>query len=350
MKRKIGSKIVSIVAVFALSLVVMAGCGTQASNDGGKADDSAVQATVTTYPVTIENNGRSWTFESAPEKVAALDYTMAEYMCALGLQDKVISVAPGDYTADDVLAEYKAAVAAMPAFDKNQMTMGSIPTLELILAVEPDFVIGSSYSFFDKNCGAVENYIDAGINVYAIEGTCTKTPSLENVYTDLENLGKIFGVEDRAQELIDGLKIREAAIVDAVAGVDAIPVFANYRDQGDGTVYTVGGASFESYLISLAGGKNVFDDIEKAAAVVSDEQVIGMDAEFVIITTASESVGARSAADVWEGMQGSSLYADVPAVKNNKHIDLRYIEVQPALHAVDALEAMAKALHPDRVK
>ena len=64
--------------------------------------------------VVIENNGRTTTYNSVPERVVVLSYSNAETMAALGLEDKVVAAFPGMYTLDDVLPEYQEAVAAMP--------------------------------------------------------------------------------------------------------------------------------------------------------------------------------------------------------------------------------------------
>ena len=64
--------------------------------------------------VVIENNGRTTTYDSVPERVVVLSYSNAETMAALGLEDKVVAAFPGMYTLDDVLPEYQEAVAAMP--------------------------------------------------------------------------------------------------------------------------------------------------------------------------------------------------------------------------------------------
>lgn len=119
--------------------------------------------------VVIENNGRTTTYDSVPERVVVLSYSNAETMAALGLEDKVVAAFPGMYTLDDVLPEYQEAVAAMP-FITEGLNSGT-PNLETVLDQDPDFVLGTYYNFFPVNCGAPEDYEAAGANVYAQEGT-----------------------------------------------------------------------------------------------------------------------------------------------------------------------------------
>lgn len=106
--------------------------------------------------VVIENNGRTTTYDSVPERVVVLSYSNAETMAALGLEDKVVAAFPGMYTLDDVLPEYQEAVAAMP-FITEGLNSGT-PNLETVLDQDPDFVLGTYYNFFPVNCGAPEDY------------------------------------------------------------------------------------------------------------------------------------------------------------------------------------------------
>lgn len=327
----------------ALALGALIGCSDGAGSTVKQSESQEPQS------VSIENNNHTWTFEKAPERVVALDYTIAEYLCALGLEDKVVRVAPADYAPDDIKAEYYDTIMAMPAFDPNQMNYGTVPTLEMVLSTDPDFVIGTSFSFYDTNCGAPESYINSGINLYATEGTCVEKPTMEHVYNDLMNLGMIFGVEDRAQSIVDNMKARETKIANALKGAsETVPVFVNYFDMGDGTIYTIGSSSFESSLIEAAGGRNVFSDsIDKQVATVSAEQLADMEAAYVIINTNSEAIGGIDPIITWNSMKSDPLLANVPAIRNDKYLAIPSISVYPGIQSIDALETIAKTLHPE---
>ena len=55
------------------------------------------------------------------------------------------------------------------------------------------------------------------MSLWSIEGY-KKGADVEDVYQDFYNLGKIFQVEDKANEVVDGMKQRIAAVEEKVAG------------------------------------------------------------------------------------------------------------------------------------
>ena len=71
-------------------------------------------------PVVIENMGRTTTYEEAPETAVALSYSIAEIMVALGLEDKIVAIAPS-------------------------MLFLGVPTLETVLDTGAEFVFGDAY-------------------------------------------------------------------------------------------------------------------------------------------------------------------------------------------------------------
>lgn len=83
---------------------------------------------------------------------------------------------------------------------------------------------------------------------------------LEDVYQDFYNLGRIFQVEDKAEEIVSGMKGKITAAEEAVAGQEAIPVFVFDMAQEEGA-YTCGN-NFTSKLIEHAGGVNIFNDLD----------------------------------------------------------------------------------------
>ena len=126
-------------------------------------------------------------------------------------------------TIDEVKDEYRAEVSAIKMFPAEAMKNG-VPGLESVLAEEPDLVVGTAYAFNSNNVGDIQDFIGNGINIYASEGTYVEKPTLENVYNDIENLGKIFGVSDRAETLISSLRSREKKITDMMKATDEIAV------------------------------------------------------------------------------------------------------------------------------
>lgn len=345
MKKKL-----SILLTLALLLGLLAGCSNaEAPESEPVKDTEPVQSDDRNdeenshYPVTIENNGITSTYESAPERIVAVEYPVAEILVALGLADKIVALAPSMNTIDEVMPEYQETISNIPMFPESGMNNGT-PTLEAILAVEPDFVYGTSYSFYESSCGSKEDYAANGINIYATEGTYVENPTLENLYNDIENLGKIFDIEDRATELADSLRARESALIEAVAGVEERSVFVFDFDMGQGIILTTGGTTLEDYMISIAGGKNVFDSLAQQYANVSAEEIIAQNPEYVIVTNYYTSDDGQNKVD---SMKNSADFQDVAAVVSDNFLILSGLAVWPSLQSLDALESIAQFLHPE---
>ena len=50
--------------------------------------------------------------------------------------------------------------------------------------------------------GTADDYKGNNINLYVPEGSYVKNGTIDNTYNDIRNLGKIFGKEDKAEEII----------------------------------------------------------------------------------------------------------------------------------------------------
>ena len=188
-----------------------------------------------------------------------------------------------------VLPEYQEAVAAMP-FITEGLNRGT-PNLETVLDQDPDFVLGTYYNFFPVNCGAPEDYEAAGANVYAQEGTYVAGATLENTYNDILNLGQIFHVEERAQELVAEMRAQADEITTKLAETEPVSTFV--YDSGEGTMLSIGGVGLENELLTLAGGANIFADQESRYFDASIENIIEANPSAIIVYDYSISAEAN---------------------------------------------------------
>ena len=94
-------------------------------------------------PVVIENMGRTTTYEEAPETAVALSYSIAEIMVALGLEDKIVAIAPSMYILDQVSEEYRETVGSFPVLEGSY----GVPTLETVLDTGADLSLATPIRF-----------------------------------------------------------------------------------------------------------------------------------------------------------------------------------------------------------
>ncbi len=185
------------------------------------------------------------------------------------------------------------------------------------------------------------------MNIYASEGTYTENPTLENVYNDIINIGKIFNVSDNADKLVSELRAREKKITDALKGTEEITVFNFDANMNDGTLYTVGGANLLDSLFSVMGAKNIFGDLGKSYARVSLEEIISLNPDFVIVTNYYTETDAQDKIDYFESTVELS---DVTAVVEDNYIIISGICLRPGLQTLDALDEMVKGMYPESIE
>lgn len=291
-------------------------------------------------PVVIENMGRTTNYDKAPESAVALSYSIAEIMVALGLQDKIVAVAPSMYILDQVSEEYRDIVGSFPVLDGNY----GVPTLETVLDTDAEFVFGDSYSFYASSVGTADDFDAAGVKVYATEGTYVQDSTLESIYNDISNIGKIFRVQERADELIEQSRGREREVREKVVGLEPISVFYYDSDTGGGVdMSTIGSVGLQNYIITLAGGKNVFDDEASQFFMTSWEEVIIRDPQYIIVC---DYYGEGYAEEKISDMKNNPETAEMSAVKNDRFIIVPGLAMFPSLESMDVIEQIASVLHP----
>ena len=289
--------------------------------------------------VVIENFGITTTYEKAPASAVALSYSIAEIMVAMGLKDKIVADAASMYMIDQVSEKYRAEVASIPELEGNY----GVPTLETVLDTDAEFVFGDSYSFMARNVGEPADFEKAGVKIYATEGTYVDNPTLENVYNDILNIGKIFRVEEQAEELVLELRTREAAVAANVEALSPVTVFYLDSDDGEGTFASIGNTGYQIYLLERAGCKNIFDDVDGEYIDVSREQVIERDPEYILVV---DYYGSGYAEEKIQDLKNSADMGEMEAVKNDRFIIVSGLAVFPSLESVDFIEELAEAVHP----
>lgn len=319
-------RIARAIAATSVGALLLAGCAAAPSEPEPEA---------TAGSVSIENCGRELTFDSASERVVGLWQPVNETLLALGLEDRIVAFA-GNYTA--LRSDLAPQAEGIPEIGTGL----AWPSREVLLTQEPDFVVSELIEgfAFDESQGyaTVAQIEETGAQVYATSA-CTfddsLTKSIDTVFADLENLGQIFGVEDRATEIIDDLSARRDAVEEAVAGRDLVRVA--FYNGGEGPLFVLSGGVWGD-SITTAGGESVFPS---DAFQVSLEEFAASDAEVILVGT-------------YDGQDFETLrdflvatFPELPAVRDGRIVEVPTIETEASVRVMDGLERIANALHPD---
>jgi len=206
---------------------------------------TAALAGPTTYPLTIENCGRSVTFAKAPERAVALGQNSAEILLLLGLADRMAGTA---FWPNEVLPE----IAAENA--KVDVLTVEFPTLEAVLAKQPDFVPAMLVTLLgpDSKVAKREDFETLGIPTYLSPSACSTVRTTKDA-----DGARIFDVADRGEALIARFKAREAALRAKFPRKEGLTfLFWFSSPSPDGDAYLGGGNGPSGYVADLLGGTN----------------------------------------------------------------------------------------------
>ena len=125
---------------------------------------------------------------------------------------------------------------------------------------------------------------------------------------------------------------------------DREPVKVLVYDSGNDGVFTCSGVNFESLLIGLAGGQNLFDDLEeKQWVTVSYEEVLLRQPDVILIHDYDSPSLEEKIAEI----QANPTLAQLDCVKNQRFASITLESVLPGDRMAYAVEQMAQAFYPD---
>lgn len=317
------SRSAGILALAALCASVLVACGPSGDTNSESGDGSV---TVT------DSAGRELDIKTPVERVAILDAGTAVAMRALGILDRLV----GSHEAlrDDPLWDDIADVPVVATYSET--------SYEALAEVDPDLVFSSLRAH-----GVVTDHeILEGFDItdFKIDLRCP-----ELMKKDLMAMGTIFGVEDRAQNLVDFYQETEAAIADRIDDVedaDRPKVFVEYH-AGD---FNTGGPHSRFYnQILLAGGHNIAEDIDDEKQV-SPEWVAEQNPDVIIREGAELGYGVT---DTTEAQKLRDEVIDRPGMKETEaaktgNVYMLPIDAYSRPGYIIGVTHIAQWLYPDR--
>lgn len=312
-------------------------CGLQTSALNANELQNHSPNTEAYYPVHIQSCDRMVTFNQAPKAAVSNDSNLTEMMLALRLQDHMVGFTgvSGWKTLDPTLRKD---IGELPELSPKY------PTKEVLLGADADFYFaGWNYGMRVGGGVTPDTLSPLGIKVYELTESCIhimdkSKVSMSDMYNDLLNLGRIFNVEERANNLVDDYK-KELEDFQALLKplIQAPRVFV--YDSGEEQPFTAGRHAMPTALIEAAGGKNILDDVRKSWIQIGWESVIDRAPDVIVIVNYGE-VTAQQKIDF---LRSNSAFSNIPAVKNNRFVVLEYVEATPGPRNIQAIKRLAKA-------
>lgn len=326
-----------------LSVMFLAGCSS-------KNEETAEKNTGEGYPITIANftkaeGAESWqekdqTFDEAPEKILANTRPAAELLLHLGLKDRIAGVG-AVFGAPDESVEKE--------FDAlNQLSTDYIGK-EMALSVDPDLVYGRGDLFDNQDwgVGTVDTLNDMGIKTFVLNSSITGG-TFDSIYDDIDNLGKVFGVEDQADAFKKELKNRQATVTEKLAEIKEDKTFAylHTTDPEELYVYPAHNETFFNDIFSMVKLDNIFKD-EKGE--VSIEKLIETDPDVLIVADWESYQNGISGQTMVEAVLKNPKLSSMKAIKNKQvyAMDYNYM-FGYGYQSLDGIEQLADEMYPEK--
>jgi iron complex transport system substrate-binding protein len=258
--------------------------------------------------------GRRVVVPDHPHRIICLWPSVTDTVFALGAGEDVVAVS--DYT-------------KYPAEAMKKPSIGELikPSIETIVALHPDLVIGVQPKGPMEVTGQLERF---GIPVFLIN-----PHGIAGIIHSVQTIGIALNRPQESNALMHQLEAR----VDAVrAKTKGLPVITVFMPVWYDPIITIGKHAFITEIIEAAGGRSVTDDMSEDWPQISLESLLAHPPEALLLVR-----GGKVSLQVLQNRHGWSSLA---AVKQHRvyYTDDRIDLSSPV--AIDALEDLAKQLHP----
>ena len=273
-------------------------------------------------------------FDKAPQRAVSMSQFTTEIMLKLGLKGNMAGTA---FLEEEIYPSVASDYKEVPVLADKW------PSLEELLAADPDFVTGWEVAF--KKGVDSKMIVKNKINMFVPQSSIDFNADLDTLFNDFLMFGKIFNKEKEAQDYVNSEKARVEKIKKSTAGKKEFTYFI--YDSGTDKAFTV----FEGFtpnLLKLINGKNILSDkgVEKTRGETSWEDVIAADPDYFIIV--DYSTGIREETDSEskiKAIKANPKLNELKAVKNDKFIRVKLAEIVPGIRNVDFFEKVAKEVY-----
>ena len=250
------------------------------------------------------------------KRIVSLAPSVTETLFALGAGDRVVGVTSFcDFPPE--------------ARTRRNVGMPGNPSLEVLVDLRPDIIIGSSTA---NEIRSVRGMEALGLPLYG-----TDDPrSIDDIFDSFRHIAELTGTEERAEELIEQLTAELRAVEQRVENKTPVTaLFAIWLEP----LIAAGGQTFLGDVLRRAGAEPITADISHDWPRLSMERVVERDPEVLVFTSAH---GLRKS---FERLRTQPGWAQLRAVRSNRIIWLDESSFRPGPRIVDVIADLAAQLH-----
>lgn len=314
-------------------VVSLVGCSNNNQPRDGELNTKVEASNFETVKFTYSDGAKDYEVkvETPRQKAVTLSQFMTEMLLALGLEDRMVGTALLD---NPILPEFEDAYNSIPEL---QIGEGHSVSKEGFIATGADFVSGWDSSISEQTTGSPDELIERDIIPFMVK-SYDSDATVATVYEDFELLGQIFGVQDKATEVINKMKSDIKTVTDKVGDIkeeDRVKMMV--YDSGENDAMVVG-SGLANNLIELAGGNNIFaKDASKPYINVSWESIVSQNPEVILVT---DFLAGEPVENKIKFLKNHPALKDVPAIKNNRIYVVGLADLSPGIRNPKIIEQM----------
>ena len=250
------------------------------------ADDAAITVT--------DMYNREITLAEPATRIVAMQPSDCEILCAIGCEEALVGI--GQF------CDYPASITSLPVVQSGANT-----NIEEILALNPQVVLMNDMSQSEEQVKQLE---ENGVKV-----VISTTSDIASVYTSIRLIGALMGRDAEAEALVADMQGTFDEIKAKSAGLDKSVYF---EISPPPYLYSAGSSSFLNELAEICGVKNIFADQADAWLMISDEQVIERNPDYIVLMNGMGDAGVDEilAREGWgdiNAIQNKKVFYDTPS-------------------------------------
>jgi len=260
----------------------------------------------------VDDYGRAIKLSAPPQRIVSLNPATTELLFAIGAGPRVVGRTRYDFWPDST--------RLVPSVGN-----GMRPNLEAVLGRRPDLVV--MYASGDDRAAA-DRLTAAGVAAAGF-----RIDKIRDFARVTLLLGRLVGDTVRAHVVVDSV----TATLDRVRrATDSLPRPSVFLHAWEKPLMTIGGGSFLSELVTIAGGRNVYDSLPAPSPVVTLEDVLRKNPQIILVSPVER-----------ETILTSARWQTLPAVRAGRVVayDTNVVE-RPSVKLGEAAVSLARLLHP----
>ncbi|MGC8808888.1 MAG: ABC transporter substrate-binding protein [bacterium] len=265
--------------------------------------------------------GRQVELPRPPQRIISLAPSITEILFALQLEDKIVGVSN---------------FCQFPPAARKKAKIGDYahPSLEKIVALKPDLVIGLAEGELRS---LITRLAELKIPVYI-----ANPGNVAEIIDSIRRIGELTSAAPKGLEIAAEMGKKVKQIQEKVRGFPQPRVLHVLNFD---PLLSAGNGTFINDLIRLAGGRNLAETAVGKYPRLSIEEVLALDPEVILLAS------MKSADPLLEQRQWWERWKTITAVRQGRVYVLEADLIhRPSPRIVIGLEEVARALHPEAFK